>query len=534
MKKFNIDIDEFKDYYKEHSNSSTMLFYNIGYDELFKLINDAEIERHTRKENIKLTNLERYGSEKVPREIDKVRTDKIKQTCLERYGVSNIFQKESSRNKLKNVLSDPEKEKERIKKIKQTKLDKYGNENYCNIEKIKQTCLERYGVSSSFMAEQVKDKIKQTCLERYGVEYSAQIEQRKEKAKQTCLERYGKEYYNNKEKTKETCIEKYGVSSPMKAQEVLDKVSSTCSERYGVRWACMRKEARLRGNNSKPNQEFDFLLNSLNIEHEREYSIGRYTYDFLINKKNTFVEINPYVTHNSTYCIYNRNPINKYYHQNKSKIAKENGFRCIHVFDWDDINKISMLLNDRETVFGRKCKLNLVLKEDEKDFLNEYHIQGYVKSSVCVGLYYNNELVSLMSFGKPRYNKKYEWELLRYCSIYNVIGGAEKLFKYFLKACNPNSIISYCDTSKFNGNIYDKLGFKQKNKTEPSKHWYNPKTKKHITDNLLRQRGFDQLLGKEYGFFGKGTSNEELMLSHGFVEIYDCGQVTYIYENKYN
>lgn len=64
------------------------------------------------------------------------------------------------------------------------------------------------------------------------------------------------------------------------------------------------------------------------------------------------------------------------------------------------------------------------------------------------------------------------------------------------------------------------------------KHWYNIKTNVHITDNLLRQRGFDQLHGTNYG---KGTSNEELMLEHDYVEVYDAGQSTYIktYEKGY-
>ena len=56
---------------------------------------------------------------------------------------------------------------------------------------------------------------------------------------------------------------------------------------------------------------------------------------------------------------------------------------------------------------------------------------------------------------------------------------------------------------------------------ETYSHWYNIKTKKHVTDNLLRQRGFDQLFNTNYG---KGTSNEDLMRDSGFVEIYDCGQ----------
>ena len=74
-----------------------------------------------------------------------------------------------------------------------------------------------------------------------------------------------------------------------------------------------------------------------------------------------------------------------------------------------------------------------------------------------------------------------------------------------------------------------KLGFKFKNIT-PSSHWYNLKTKKHILDSLLRARGFDQLLGKEYGEYGKDTDNHELMIKHGFAEIVDAGQASYIYQ----
>ena len=45
----------------------------------------------------------------------------------------------------------------------------------------------------------------------------------------------------------------------------------------------------------------------------------------------------------------------------------------------------------------------------------------------------------------------------------------------------------------------------------------------------MRQRGVDQLLGTDYG---KGTSNEALLLEHDFVEIFDCGQATYIWQLK--
>lgn len=50
-----------------------------------------------------------------------------------------------------------------------------------------------------------------------------------------------------------------------------------------------------------------------------------------------------------------------------------------------------------------------------------------------------------------------------------------------------------------------------------------------ITDNLLRQRGYDQLFKTTYG---KGTNNEQLMLNNGWLPIYDCGQSVYEYLSK--
>ena len=73
-----------------------------------------------------------------------------------------------------------------------------------------------------------------------------------------------------------------------------------------------------------------------------------------------------------------------------------------------------------------------------------YHLQSTCRGQkIRLGLYYNNQLVSLMTFGKSRFNKNCEYELLRYCSHYNVVGGAEKLFKHFINEYKPSSIVSY-------------------------------------------------------------------------------------------
>lgn len=275
---------------------------------------------------------------------------------------------------------------------------------------------------------------------------------------------------------------------------------------------------------SSPNLAFAKLLEENGIEFEREFSIQNSTYDFKVG--NTCIEIDPSATHSPDWSPFKTNRMTKKYHKEKSDMARANGYDCIHVFDWDDQNKIVNLLKKREPVYARNCEIKEVSIKDAIEFLNENHLQGYARDSIRLGLYNNNELVQIMTFGKPRYNKKFQYEIVRLCSSKYVIGGAEKLFNHFLKMFNVTSVISYCDLSKFNGDVYHKLGFTKEADNKPSRHWYGLSNKAHITDNLLRQRGFDQLFGTDYG---KGTSNESLMFDYGFVSVYDCGQARFVY-----
>ena len=491
-------------------------------------------ELRTKIEN---TNLERYGA-KNPYASKKVR-EKIKKTNLERYGVENVWSKGSP------ILD----------KIKDTNINKYGVDNPAKTDEIKQTIssknklkasealinrhktnLERYGVENIRELDEINDKIKQTNLERYGAESPFQSDEVREKIKKTNLEKYGVENVLSsnevKEKIKQTNYERYGVPYTLQADEVKERIRQTNLERYGVEYYCETEHAR---ENNKPykiskiNKEFSDILTSLNINNDLEFSIGHKSYDIKVD--NTLIEIDPTFTHNTSLPAFSNEHISIDYHLNKTKLANENGFNCIHVFDWDDKDKIINMFLPKSILYARHCEVKEISLKEANDFLNLYHLQnGLMKQDVCLGLFYNDSLVEVMTFGKPRYNKNYDYELLRLCTHkdYRVTGGSEKLFKYFLDNYKPNSIISYCDKSKFSGEVYTRLGFTLKGEAKPSRHWYNIKEKKHITDNLLRQRGFDQLFGTNYG---KGTSNDELMLEHNFVEVYDCGQSTYIWNS---
>ena len=298
-----------------------------------------------------------------------------------------------------------------------------------------------------------------------------------------------------------------------KIDSKLLKTINTNMERYGVKYYCMTDECRsASSNDSIPNKKFAALLEKNHIEYEREFVLGNYSYDFKIG--NNLIEIDPAATHNSTWGPFgDHTGLDTKYHFNKSLYAKNNNYRCIHIFDWEDPNNIISILKNRKRIYARKCDIKEIDNKQASIYLNEHHIQGKANASIRIGLFYNDELVSLMTFGKPRYNKNYQYELVRYCSHYFVVGGAEKIFSYFIDKYKPESIISYCDNSKFEGKVYTKLGFILDTYGSPSRHWFNMPEKIHITDNLLRQRGFDQLFGTEYG---KGTSNNDLMLEAGF------------------
>lgn len=130
------------------------------------------------------------------------------------------------------------------------------------------------------------------------------------------------------------------------------------------------------------------------------------------------------------------------------------------------------------------------------------HIQGNDHSLLYLGLYYQDELVSLMTFSKPHNTNKIEWGLSRFCSKAgsNVIGGASKLFKYFINKYNPQSIISYSNIAHTKGKLYETLGFQNTHLSKPGYVWIKSGSMKSRyqtrTKNLLKKglRGLNQKL----------------------------------------
>ena len=257
---------------------------------------------------------------------------------------------------------------------------------------------------------------------------------------------------------------------------------------------------------------FNYIKNELNIKSIRESIwdiLGNYELDIFISNYNLGIEYNGNYWHSE---LYRKND----YHQEKSLLAQEKGIQLIHIWEWEWICKqdiIKSLIKSKlgifeKRIFARKCIIKELDYKTYADFCNKNHLQGECGAKVKLGLFYKEELIQVMSFGVPRFTDKYEWEIIRECSKQNyiILGGKEKLWKYFINKYNPSNCLSYCDFSKFTGNSYLKLGFKKERLNKPGFWW---------VDIKLNQ------------IYLRSPFKHQKMKEAGYLKLYDAGQLVF-------
>lgn len=252
---------------------------------------------------------------------------------------------------------------------------------------------------------------------------------------------------------------------------------------------------------------------NLEIEESNWKILGDKEIDIYIPKKRIGIELNGNYWHSEFFKKYN-------YHQKKSLEAKEKGIDLIHIYEYEWINqkeKIKkFLLSKLELIYkikiyARDCKIKNISTKIYNTFCEENHLQNSCGAKVKLGLFYEGNLIQIMSFGSPRFTSdNIEWEIIRECSKigYIILGGKEKLWSYFIKNYNPNSVISYCDFSKFNGDSYLRLGFKQERLNKPGFVWWDK----------IKNIVYPRTPWKHQEYKNKN-----------FVKIYDAGQLVFLW-----
>lgn len=271
----------------------------------------------------------------------------------------------------------------------------------------------------------------------------------------------------------------------------------------------------------------DFISEYIEVEQSNRKVLDGKEIDIFIERLNVGIEYNGLYWHSDKHK-------ERDHLLDKTKTAENKGIKIVHVFEDEWLYKKeivkSRLLNligkTPNKIFARKCKIKEVSSKEVSKFLDENHIQGKLGATVRLGLYYNEELVSLMTFGELRKNlgqtkKEGSFELLRFCNKLNtnVIGGASRLLKYFTENTEYNEIISYADRRWSTGELYETLGFNKQKETKPN-YFY---TKGAIRESRFKFRK-DVLVSKGYD---KNKTEKEIMEELGYSRVYDCGSFKY-------
>jgi hypothetical protein len=136
-----------------------------------------------------------------------------------------------------------------------------------------------------------------------------------------------------------------------------------------------------------------------------------------------------------------------------------------------------------------------------------------------------------MTFGRRKITGgDSELELLRFCNKIHTktMGGASKLFSYFIKNFYYDKIKSYSDIRYSEGELYERLGFSFKHQSQPN-YWYF-KTNSY---ELFHRSGFQKhLLQKKLKNFDPNLTEHQNMLNNDYQRIFDCGSRVYYYESK--
>lgn len=552
-------------------------------EEIIAKIHKTKLEKYgdpnyNNSEKIKNTNLEKYGVEyftqtpgfhEASRTIKEERygdpnynnPQKTKKTCRERYGVDTPIQCE-----------------EIITKMHKTKLEKYGDPNYNNPEKTKKTNLEKYGTEYAIGSEHVRSRIKKSMIEKYGVDNMFRTENFYEKSKQTNIDKYGYEYavqnpevrkklsqsltksWSNRTKSNRDKF-RLNLSKASRPVDVIESnindsgIIYTCSCPHPECTVCDEKTYQIPANihSNRVHQKIELCTKLYPIQYNRISNtslerfitgiLDEYSIEYITNDRSILAgkELDIYIPdlNLAIECngVYWHSLKSKSYHYNKWKICKDKGIQLLTI--WEDQIKtkpdiIKGIVESRlgiykERFYARKCVIKSVCSIEANKFLKMNHLQGSVNGAIRIGLYYMDELVSLMIFGRKRKalgseNASDIYELYRYCNKLGVqvVGGASRLFDHFIKEHPGCRVESFSSNDISMGELYNILGFGLESEQKGS-YWYidNEMNRHHrysFRKDILVKNGADPSL-----------TEFQITDEMGLYRIYDSGQQKWIF-----
>lgn len=452
-----------------------------------------------------------------------LRKDKIKTTNLKVHGGVSPMSNAAVKQKIKN-----------------TNTERYGVDHPWKSKKvqhnIKKTMIERYGVEHALQSEQIKSKFKQTCVDRYGCDNPRKSPTTKNKIKSTNQQRYGVDYFNQTKLSADTLstlsnkkwmVDAY-VTHQMSSESISDMLE--CDPSTVLKYIHYHNIPISPNHRSSGEIQLSTYINSLAITTITNTTsvIPPHELDIYIPSHKIAIEFNGVYWHSE---LQNKT---KNYHLSKTQRCLDQDIQLIHISnnDWNDKrdiiqNRLQHKLSSASIspIYARKCVVEEISPSTTKTFITTHHIQGPRPATTHLGLYHNNTLVMVMSISK---HKKWEWEIIRMCSLFgvSVVGGAGKLFKYFISVHKPNAVLSYADRSWGEGLVYQHMGFTHNGNTPPNYRYFHTKDPSKTYSRLQFQK---HKLEGVLDVYDHQLTEWENMVLNGYDRIWDCGSARWLW-----
>ncbi len=458
-----------------------------------------------------------------------------------------------------------------------SKLKELNKDNRTKEQKARDTYKAKTGYDNPSQNPEVKLKKKNTLLKNYNVTNPMNSELIKQKLYNNLSKKYNKNIRSVlqipeiREKANKTVLEKYKVDNIAKHKEIMKRGIEKRQENKFSNYNDFNKEYII--NNFIKNDLFlihDFMdyftikstitankykkLFNIELPNKIKYCITQqelyskiqtknkitnnrdlikpYELDIILPDYKIAIEYNGLMYHSCGKNQYFDNK-DKKYHLTKTELVEQKGYQLLHIFESDNIEIWYSLINNKlglnKRIFARNTIIKEISNKESSIFLTKNHLQGDCNSKIRLGLYYGENLVSLMTFGKSRYDKNIDYELIRFCSLkgYNVVGGASKLLSHFRKQYS-GSIISYANRRWSNGDLYRKLGFKMIGKTDPNYFYFKDGHTELFSRIAFQKHKLKSLLEN----FNPDLTEEQNMFNNNYRKIYDSGNLVFFLEQS--
>lgn len=191
--------------------------------------------------------------------------------------------------------------------------------------------------------------------------------------------------------------------------------------------------------------------------------------DIVIEDKKLAIEFNGLYFHKEGLIEGRAVGKDKDYHLNKTLRSNEAGYKLIHIFEDEWLNKKEIVLSKIAHAVGiskgtkihaRKCTISEISTKVSNEFLNKFHIQGGDKTAIKYGAFFGETLIAVMTF----LDSDGEYNLNRFAvnNQFIAAGIAAKILKHAIKIGNPKTVKTFADrrwTLDGENNLYTKLGF---------------------------------------------------------------------------